>query len=116
MALGARKIVTKQRSLDNGGKIVVSAKTLAADKVHDPILDLQLSMATSSINHEYARIEYDETADTERREALLDYMEECRSKYVEARTKLTTMSPSIVEQFENELVQQKKMTLTQFNA
>lgn len=116
MGIGTRKTVTKKRSLDNGGQILVSAETLAPEKVNDPILELQLSMATSSINHEYARIEYDETTDAERRESLLDYMEECRSKYTEARSKLSTVSPSIVDQFEAELVQQKKMTLSQYHA
>ncbi len=115
MKTSIRKTITKERSLDNGGQIVVSADT-HAEKINDPILELQLSMATSSINHEYARIEFDETADSERREALLDYMDECRTKYVEARDKLSTMSPSIVDQFEMELVQQKKMTLSHFNA
>lgn len=116
MTLGTRKTVIKQRSLDNGGQIVVSADTVTSEKANDPILELQLSMATSSINHEYARIEYDETTDAERRETLLDYMDQCRAKYTDARTKLTTMSPSIVDQFEAELVQQKKMTLSQYHA
>ncbi|MBI2344387.1 MAG: hypothetical protein HYV02_08665 [Deltaproteobacteria bacterium] len=106
--MGAPK---RKRELDNGGRLMISTETTFSQRKKDPILELQLSMAASSINHEYARIEYDETPDRERREQLLDYMEECRSKYVDAREQLQMMSPSTVDRFEAELIQQKKMTL-----
>ena len=82
----------------------------------DPLLDLQLQMATSSINHEYARLEYDETPDRERREELLSYMDDCRMKYLNARDQLVEMSPQTLERFEKDLFFQKQTTLSQYNA
>lgn len=82
----------------------------------DPLLELQLAMATSSINHEYARMEFDETNDHERREELLHYMDDCREKYLDAREQLSTMSPQTLERFEKDLVFQKQTTLSQYHA
>jgi hypothetical protein len=111
-----KKKTWKHRQLENGGHLLITAETTRPDGEKDPMLELQLSMATCSINHEYARIEFDDTADRERREQLLDYMDQCRSKYVAARTKLATMSPTTVDQFEQELANQKKITLRQYDA
>ncbi|MBI4367656.1 MAG: hypothetical protein HY543_12650 [Deltaproteobacteria bacterium] len=103
------------------GGVVVSMDIDAPKTAHgvskkDPLLELQLTMATSSINHEYARIEYDETPDRERREELLHYMDGCREKYLEAREQLSLMSPQTVERFEKDLFYQKQTTLSQYHA
>jgi len=82
----------------------------------NPILQLQLTMATSSINHEYARIEFEDTQDHDRQEELLEYMSACRQKYFEAREQLVTHDPHAVQEFEADLLQQKLETLNRFNA
>ena len=80
------------------------------------LLELQLKMATSSINHEYARMEYDDTQSKERQEELLDYMGSCRHEYFEARDRLVTYDPYALEEFEQDLLRQKLQTLSQYHA
>lgn len=82
----------------------------------NPVLQLQLSMATHSINHEYARMEYEDTFDHERQEQLLEYMDDCRSKYFEARSSLVQYDQSALQDFEKDLMEQKLRTLNRFNA
>ena len=82
----------------------------------NPILQLQLTMATQSINHEYARMEYADTLDSERQEELLSYMSACREKYFEARESLHTYDPSALQDFEKDLLEQKMRTLNRYNA
>lgn len=103
--------------LDKGGHLMVStSKELPSrSKRPDPILELQLAMATSSINHEYALIEIEQTVDRDRLEELEHYLDQCREKYTEARTRLTLLSPTTVEQFERDLAYQKKTTLRQYH-
>lgn len=80
------------------------------------VLQLQLSMATHSINHEYARMEYEDTRDHDRQDQLLEYMEDCRSKYFEARESLVHYDHSALQDFERDLLDQKLRTLNRFNA
>ena len=89
-----------------------------SDPVDDSnkIVQLQLAMATSSINHEYARVEFDDTADAERKEELLEFMNACRQKYFEARESLENYDPTALQEFETDLMQQKLETLQTFNA
>lgn len=82
----------------------------------DRLLELQMTMATSSINHEYARIEYEDSLDIERKDELLDFMNDCHSKYQEAREKLAVVSPNTLEIFEKDLAHQKQSTITHYNA
>lgn len=82
----------------------------------EKLLELQLTMATTSINHEYARIEFDETVDYERKGELLDFMAECRSKYNEARGELVKFNPQILDTFERDLILQKLTTITHYYA
>jgi len=80
------------------------------------ILNLQLSMATSSVNHEYARIEYEESVNIDRKEELLHYMSECRQRYDEARDELSCVNPLILETFESDLAAQKRSTMVHYHA
>ena len=80
----------------------------------NPILDLQLKMATSSINHEYARLEFDDTKDYERRSELLDFMDSCRAEYLNARGSLVTHDPLALEEFEADLLRQKQAVTVQY--
>lgn len=80
------------------------------------LTNLQLVMATTSVNHEYARTEYDEVKDLERRSELLAFMGECRDKYDKAREELSMLNPIILEEFEKDLAIQKSATLTHYHA
>ena len=80
------------------------------------ILNLQLVMATTSVNHEYARIEYEETRDIERKEELERYMCECREKYDEARDELSCVNTLVLETFETDLAHQKRTTMVHYHA
>ncbi len=81
------------------------------EAVKNALLELQLKMATSSINHEYARIEFDEACDRERRHELLDYMQACHTQYFEARTELSAYDPYELATFESDLMRQKLIML-----
>lgn len=87
------------------------AMTAADADAQKQLLELQLKMATSSINHEYARIEFDGAGDRERRDDLLEYMHECRTAYFEARSVLSSYDPYALADFEADLMRQKQMTL-----
>jgi hypothetical protein len=80
------------------------------------LLDLQLKMATSSINHEYARLEFEDIDCSQRKEELLDYMSECRAEYFKAREDLEKYDPFAVIEFEKDLMHQKKAALSQYHA
>jgi len=80
------------------------------------ILNLQLVMATSSVNHEYARLEYNETNNTDKKDELLQYMADCRFKYEEAREELSCVNPLVLETFEKDLVMQKQSTMVHYHA
>jgi len=106
---GAREIVRPRISIG------AEKEPIDASDIKDRILEMQLKMATSSINHEYARIEYDDTADRERKEELLDFMEDCRHQYFEARSSLVTHDPYALADFEADLLRQKQSTITCHN-
>ena len=89
---------------------------LSGEDAENPVLKLQLTMATQSINHEYARMEFEDTVDNDRQEQLLDYMSDCREKYFEARESLVHFDPVAVQDFESDLLQQKLRTLNRYNA
>lgn len=95
-------------SMDDGKEVPVGSR--------EHLLNLQLIMATTSVNHEYARTEYDEVKSIERKEELMIYMSECWDKYAQAREMLSTLNPIALEEFENDLVFQKKATLTHYHA
>jgi len=80
------------------------------------LLELQLTMATSSINHEYARMEFEETLSSERKDELLEFMHDCRAQYFEARKDLASYDPYAIVEFEKSLIQQKQMMLAHYNA
>lgn len=97
-------------------KIVPMSLDHLPDSQRKAIMELQLTMATSSINHEYASIEFGGTPDKQRQEELLAYMHDCRTKYLEAREVLERFDPMAVANFEQDLMKQKLETMTEYNA
>ena len=106
------------KELEKKDYIEIEPIKIGSDQEEDSakIVQLQLTMATSSINHEYARLELDDTADADRCEELMEYMNACRQKYFEARKSLEVYDPYAVEEFERDLIQQKRETLSVYNA
>lgn len=101
-------------AVDEG--IATGGKKLVEPGSREHILNLQLVMATTSVNHEYARMEYEDTIDIERKEELMHYMHECREKYEEAREELSCVNPLVLEKFENDLAHQKRTTMVHYHA
>lgn len=92
------------------------ARPQETDEARKRLLELQLKMAACSINHEYARIEFDDVEDLAKREDLLEYMQDCRNQYFEARTALAAYDPYALEEFEADLMRQKQAALPHYNA
>lgn len=86
------------------------------DQAKQYLLELQLKMAASSINHEYARVQFDDENDRSRREDLLEYMHDCRCEYYEARSTLAAYDPYALAEFETDLMRQKQATLSCYEA
>ncbi len=99
-----------------GAKGETDEQNLVPVGSREHILNLQLVMATTSVNHEYARAEYDETRNNDRKDELNVYMAECREKYERAREELACFNPLVLETFENELAMQKKTTMVHYHA
>ncbi len=97
-------------------KIVPIASGSMSEERQKTFMELQLAMATSSINHEYARMEFEDTDDRTKQEELLHYMQECRIRYFEARESLERFDPEAVLAFERDLLKQKMQTMTEYNA
>jgi hypothetical protein len=116
-----RELPIERLDLDYGEGLVATfddlCKNLSEEEVEEEkLLNLQLTMATTSINHEYARIEFDKSDDYEKKEELLKYMAACRHKYLKAREELAKYSPAILEAFEKDLNLQKLSTITVYHA
>jgi hypothetical protein len=88
----------------------------ASDDIQRRLMELQLRMATSSINHEYARMQFDDADDDAQRDDLLNYMHDCRREYFEARTALAAFDPFSLAEFEADLIRQKQVTLARYHA
>lgn len=109
----------KARQIKVPEDTVINISPIPADApegLKKEVLELQLKMATSSINHEYARIEFEDVDDYERREELLQFMNECHSEYLNARVRLTNFDPQALADFEADLLRQKQFTLSGFAA
>ena len=88
----------------------------APEDVKQQFLELQLKMVTNSINHEYARMELDDIKDFERQDELESYMHDCRCSYFEARSELASYDPYALAEFEADLIKQKQVMLSQYQA
>lgn len=86
-----------------------------SQEIYDNLLELQLKMATSSINHEYARLEYEDSLDNMRRAELIDYMNSCHTEYFTARQSLSNHDPCALKTFEANLLKQKMSTISTYS-
>ena len=106
--------------LGESSRPLISVNPLAhantSDQAKKQLLELQLRMVTSSINHEYARVELEDDDSFERREELLEYMQVCRRQYLEARSELEIYDPYALADFEADLIRQKQATIAPYQA
>lgn len=107
---------SREREIVDEPAINVLPITHINEEAKKQFLELQLKMATCSVNHEYARMEFDTAGNRTRRDELLDYMHECRSQYFEARQELSIYDPYAVADFEADLMRQKQMMLPVYQA
>jgi hypothetical protein len=108
------KKMTKREKKDLTININAMGDLAKADEIQERLLELQLRMATCSMNHEYARIEYEDTSDYERREELLRFMHDCHCQYLDARQALEVHDPLALESFEADLMMQKQTVMSQY--
>ncbi len=72
------------------------------------LVNLQMVLVTSSMNHEYARKAYVKTRSYDKKQELLERMEHLKSLYYNARKQLITCYPDRVSTIETELNAQKQ--------
>jgi len=96
--------------------IVPVAMPNASEEAQKRLLELQLKMAASSINHEYARMQFEDTGESLEREELIEVMNDCHRQYNEARVELAAYDPYALAEFEADLMRQKQTTIARYNA
>lgn len=77
------------------------------------LVNLQMILATSSMNHEYARKAYEKTNSFARRQELMVKMSNLKNLYFAARNKLAIHHPERLEVIERELTHQKQTVLSE---
>jgi hypothetical protein len=77
------------------------------------LVNLQMILATSSMNHEYARKAFEKTRSFARRQELLVKMSNLKNMYFAARDRLSANHPDRVEAIEKELSFQKQVVLSE---
>jgi hypothetical protein len=77
------------------------------------LVNLQMILATSSMNHEYARKAHDKTRSFARRQELLVRMANLKNLYFAARNKMAVNHPDRLEAIERELNYQKQTVLSE---
>lgn len=82
-----------------------------AEKVD--LVNLQMVLATSSMNHEYMRKAYEKANSHAKKEELLNQMSNLKNVYFAARDKLALHHPERLEAIEKELNYQKQAVLSE---
>lgn len=85
---------------------------LASQEKSD-LVNLQMILATSSMNHEYTRKAYEKTRSFARRQELEVKMANLKNMYFAARNRLSVNHPDRVEAIERELSFQKQAVLSE---
>lgn len=77
------------------------------------LVNLQMVLVTSSMNHEYTRKALSKTRSYGKREDLLARMSHLKRLYFTARQRLAQLQPERLEALENELRLQKQTVLSE---
>ena len=92
---------------NEGGATVIELREGETD-----LVNLQMVLVTSSMNHEYARKELEKTRSFDKKQALLGRMSHLKSLYFTARKRLSEFHPERLASLEQELRQQKQTVLS----
>ncbi|MBI2501107.1 MAG: hypothetical protein HYW02_06530 [Deltaproteobacteria bacterium] len=76
--------------------------------------NLELVLVTASINHEYAKKEFEKTHSFHRREELLVRMSDLKRLYFNAREAMKLADPDKLSAIEEELRSQKQNVLNEY--
>jgi hypothetical protein len=79
------------------------------------LVNLQMLLVSSSMNHEYIRKAYEKTRSFDRKQQLLAKMSELKTLYFTARNKLAQNHPERLEAIESELRHQKLTVFSEQN-
>ena len=77
------------------------------------LVNLQLILSTSSMNHEYTRKAYEKTNSFARKQELMIKMSNLKNLYFAARNKLAHHHPERLDAIERELTHQKQTVLSE---
>lgn len=83
-------------------------------KTPENLANLQMVLVTSSMNHEYARQEYDQAKSYQRKQELLGRMSDLKQLYFQVRQSLSLTHPEKLEELEVDLLFQKQAVLNEY--
>jgi hypothetical protein len=99
-----------QELIEEGGQPIDLTQEGRSD-----LVNLQMVMVSSSMNHEYVRKAYERCKSYHKQQELLARMSQLKTLYYVARTKLAEAHPDRLEAIEVELSQQKQTVLSDHN-
>lgn len=94
--------------VDDRGVVLVDPRTQGSSE----LVDMQLMLVTTSMNHEYSRKEYEKTGSYDRQQELLIRMSQLKELYFSVRDKLSLAYPERLEVIEKELRFEKQTVLS----
>lgn len=103
--------MNENNAMDLGQNDAAMMEVVSQEK--PDLVNLQMILATSSMNHEYARKAFDKTRSFARRQELLAKMANLKNLYFAAREKLVVNHPDRLEAIERELNYQKQAVLSE---
>lgn len=98
------------------GHAVLAEYEGEAQETKSQDLQWEMVMQNSSIGHEYARLELDQTDGLVARESLIEKMENYKRAYFLARRYLKKLNPLRLENVEADLIDQKSVLFGGFHA
>lgn len=104
-------MMNENNAMDLGQNDAAMMEVVSQEK--PDLVNLQMILATSSMNHEYARKAFDKTRSFARRQELLAKMANLKNLYFAAREKLVVNHPDRLEAIERELNYQKQAVLSE---
>lgn len=83
------------------------------DSAKPDLVNLQMVLVTSSMNHEYVRKAYERTRSFDKKQNLIERMANLKDLYYTARKKLAVCYPDRLASIEAELLHQKQSVLSE---
>ncbi len=102
----------KSKDIELSEELNIPIKAPKEESSKADVMNLQMLMVSSSMNHEYARKEYETTKSFSKKQELMIKMTSLKNLYFTARKKLADSSPERLTVLENELRVQKTQALS----